>query len=149
MGSTPTLQGAPNKSQVRAGQPIVLFDGVCNFCNGTVQFILARDYEEKFRFAPLQSSAARELLEDCSLPGGRVDTIVLADGEKCFVKSTAALRIARELSGLWPILYVFVIVPRPLRDWFYDAFAKRRYSWFGKRESCFVPSEELKARFLE
>lgn len=149
MGSTPTLPDAPTKAQGYPRQPTVLFDGVCNFCNGTVQFILARDRSEKFRLAPLQSSTARALLEDCRLPADRVDTIVLVDGEKCHTKSTAALRIARELSGLWPLLYAFIVVPRPLRDWLYDAFAKRRYRWFGKRESCSVPADDIKARFLE
>ena len=123
----------------------VLFDGVCNLCNGAVRFILARDPAARFRFASLQSDAARRLLGD----GGPAETIVLLDAGKTYVKSTAALRIARGLRFPWPLLYAFVAVPRPVRDLIYDWVARHRYRWFGKRDTCMLPTPELRERFLE
>jgi predicted DCC family thiol-disulfide oxidoreductase YuxK len=124
---------------------VVLFDGVCNLCNGAVRFILARDPAARFRFASLQSDAARRLLGD----GGPAETIVLLDAGKTYVKSTAALRIARGLRFPWPLLYAFVAVPRPVRDLIYDWVARHRYRWFGKRDTCMLPTPELRERFLE
>jgi predicted DCC family thiol-disulfide oxidoreductase YuxK len=124
---------------------VVLFDGVCNLCNGAVRFILARDPAARFRFASLQSDAARRLLGD----GGPAETIVLLDAGKTYVISTAALRIARGLRFPWPLLYAFVAVPRPVRDLIYDWVARHRYRWFGKRDTCMLPTPELRERFLE
>ena len=124
---------------------VVLFDGVCNLCNGAVRFILARDPAARFRFASLQSDAARRLLGD----GGPAETIVLLDAGKTYVKSTAALRIARGLRFPWPLLNAFVAVPRPVRDLIYDWVARHRYRWFGKRDTCMLPTPELRERFLE
>jgi predicted DCC family thiol-disulfide oxidoreductase YuxK len=124
---------------------VVLFDGVCNLCNGAVRFILARDPAARFRFASLQSDAARRLWGD----GGPAETIVLLDAGKTYVKSTAALRIARGLRFPWPLLYAFVAVPRPVRDLIYDWVARHRYRWFGKRDTCMLPTPELRERFLE
>lgn len=130
---------------------IILFDGCCNLCNDSVQFIVRHDRRGRFRFAPLQSSAARSALP--SSMWGRVaamDSILLieADGS-VHEASTAALRIARRLDGLWPIWYGLIVVPRPWRDAFYRWVARRRYDWFGRRASCMVPTPALRDRFLE
>ena len=123
----------------------MLFDGVCNLCNGAVRFILARDPAARFQFASLQSEAARRLLGE----NAPEETIVLREGGKIYSQSTAALRIARELRVPWPLLYAFIVVPRPLRDAIYDWVARHRYQWFGKREVCMVPMPEVRGRFLE
>lgn len=130
------------------GEAIVLFDGVCNFCNGTVNFILTRDRKERFKFAPLQSETSRQILARFQLPPTALDTIVLIEGGRCFIKSTAVLRIFKRLSGLWPLLYVFIILPPALRDFFYTRFASHRYQWFGVSESCMMPTPAMQARFL-
>ena len=131
--------------EMSAEQHIVLFDGVCNLCNGAVRFILARDPEGHFRFASLQSETARRLLKD----DAPAETIVLIEAGKTYTKSTAALRIARGLRFPWPLLYALVAIPRPLRDLVYDWVARHRYAWFGKRETCPVPTPEVRWRFME
>jgi len=130
---------------MQACERIILFDGVCNLCNGLVQFVLKRDTAGRFRFASLQSEAARRVLKG----GPPAETIVLIEGGGLYVKSAAALRIARGLRFPWPLLYAFVIVPRPMRDLVYDWVARRRYAWFGKRESCMLPSPQMRGRFLD
>jgi predicted DCC family thiol-disulfide oxidoreductase YuxK len=127
---------------------IILFDGVCNLCNGAVTFVIKRDPKDRFRFAALQSEIGEELVQKHGLKDKGLDSIVLIEGEKAFVKSSAALRIARKLSGGWPLLYVFNILPRFIRDPFYDLIARNRYSWYGKRESCMIPTPELRAKFI-
>ena len=127
---------------------VVLFDGVCNLCNGTVDFILSRDPAGYFRFAPLQSYPARPLLAHCNLPPSFLDNIVLIEDDAGYVRSTAALRIARHLSWPWPLLYAAIAIPRPIRDVIYDWVARNRYRWFGKRESCRMPTPEQIGRFL-
>ncbi|HUB78122.1 MAG TPA: DCC1-like thiol-disulfide oxidoreductase family protein [Bryobacteraceae bacterium] len=124
---------------------IVLFDGVCNLCNGLVQFVLKRDARRRFRFASLQSEAARRALQG----EPPAETIVLIERGKTHLKSAAALRIARGLRFPWPLLYGLVVVPRPLRDMIYDWVARHRYAWFGKRESCMLPSPQMRGRFLD
>jgi predicted DCC family thiol-disulfide oxidoreductase YuxK len=123
---------------------VLLFDGVCNLCNGFVRFIIERDPARRFQFAPLQSDAARRLLQAAPLP----DSLVLVEDGRFFVRSAAVLRVARGLRFPWSLAYVFVAVPRPLRDWVYDIVARNRYGWFGRRDVCMVPTPELKARFL-
>jgi predicted DCC family thiol-disulfide oxidoreductase YuxK len=130
---------------MNANDKIVLFDGVCNLCNGLVQFILARDPEGRFRFASLQSDAARRLLNG----NPPAETMVLIEQGTTYLKSAAALRIARGLRFPWPLLCGLLIVPRPLRDIVYDWVARHRYAWFGKRESCMLPAPQWRARFLE
>ena len=125
--------------------PIVLFDGVCNLCNGAVQFIIARDKRQGFRFASLQSAFGQQYQEQV----GEVDSILLVEEGRVYQKSTAALRIARRLKGLWPMLYIFIIIPPFLRDFIYDIIARNRYRWFGKKESCWLPTPDLKARFID
>lgn len=127
---------------------IVLFDGVCNFCNASVNFLLRRDRDGVFRFAALQSEAGRKLLAEAGLQQGHLDSMVLIEGAQVAIKSTAALRAARRLPGLWFMTGLLLAIPRSLRDWCYDAIAARRYRWFGKREACMIPTAEMRSRFL-
>ena len=128
------------------GERIIFFDGVCNLCNGAVQFIIKRDPKAKFKFAPLQSTQAEQILTEELRD--TLDSIVFYDKGKEYTKSTAALHIAKELSGPWRLFLVFKILPKRFRDWVYDLIAKKRYKWFGKRDSCMLPTPELKNRFL-
>ena len=126
---------------------IVLFDGVCNFCNGAVNFIIRHDSSEKFKFAPLQSTIGEEMKIEFGI-GGDIDSIVLIEDRKAFMHSDAALRIARGLGGIWAVGYAFIIVPKVIRDWFYKLFASYRYSLFGKKDVCMVPTPDVRSRFL-
>jgi predicted DCC family thiol-disulfide oxidoreductase YuxK len=132
----------------RKGQ-VILFDGECNLCNGFVGFVLPRDPAAHFKFASLQSSFGQDLLTGHDLPANTLDSVVLVDEGKVYIRSTAALRIVRRLSGLWPLLYLLILVPRPIRDAVYDFIARHRYRWFGKRESCLLPTPENRKRFLD
>jgi predicted DCC family thiol-disulfide oxidoreductase YuxK len=127
---------------------IVIFDGVCNFCNGAVHFIINRDPEGTFAFTPMQSELAQELTQRFNVPDVGMDTLVLIKAGKCYVLSDAALEIANELKGPWRLCYVFKVVPRPIRDAAYKLFARNRYTLFGKKDACMVPSAEVKSRFL-
>lgn len=128
--------------------PIILFDGVCNLCNSFVDFVIRRDARGVFRFASLQSDLGHQRTIGCSnLPLG-VDSVILVEGEKCYVRSTAALRILRRLDFPWPLGYVLIIFPRSVRDIVYDYIARNRYRWFGKRETCRLPTDEELTRFL-
>jgi len=127
---------------------IVLFDGVCNFCDRAVSFIIEHDPRAHFRFAALQSEPARPILERCGLRPGVLDNIVLVEDGVCYTRSTAVLRIVRRLNGAWPLLFVLILIPRRIRDAGYDWFARRRYGWFGKRDECRVPTTEPRGRFL-
>jgi predicted DCC family thiol-disulfide oxidoreductase YuxK len=129
--------------------PIVLFDGECNLCSGTVQFVLRRDRRARFRFASLQSPKGRELALGCGATGDCLDTLILIEEARCFARSSAALRVVRRLPWPWPLLYGFIVVPRPLRDLVYRWVARHRYRWFGRRSTCLMPTPEVQARFLE
>lgn len=128
--------------------PVVLFDGVCNFCDASVQFIIRNDPAGKFRFAPLQSAFAREILQKNGLNPEVFDSVLLVENGKVYQKSAAALRIARKLRRLWPVLYVFIIVPPFIRNAVYDFIARNRYRWFGKKDACMLPTPEIRSRFL-
>ena len=130
-------------------QPIVVFDGVCNFCNASVRFILERDRSRVFRFAALQSSAGRALLERHGFDPLDADTFVLVEGEECRVRSDAAIAVMRRLPLPWRLLAWLRWIPKPLRDAVYRVIARNRYQWFGKRQSCMVPSADERERFLE
>jgi predicted DCC family thiol-disulfide oxidoreductase YuxK len=130
-------------------EAIVLFDGFCRMCSFIVRFVYARDPHARLRFAPLQSEAGQALLRRFGLAADRMDTFVLVEGDRCFTRSTAALRLVRRLRGLWPLLYAGIAVPRPLRDAVYGFAAKRRYRWFGRSDACMLPTPDLKRRFLE
>jgi predicted DCC family thiol-disulfide oxidoreductase YuxK len=128
---------------------IVLFDGQCNFCNESVLFIIDRDPDEHFSFAPLQSDVGQKLLREHGITEVLPETLVLVQNERVSMRSTAALRIALGMWRLWPLIGLLgFLVPRFLRDAAYRAFAKRRYRWFGKTEACRVPTPELRRRFL-
>jgi predicted DCC family thiol-disulfide oxidoreductase YuxK len=127
---------------------LLLFDGVCNLCNSSVQFILLRDKKDRFRFASLQSDYGQNLLREHNLPTESFNSLVLVENGKIYQKSTAALRIARKLKGLWPLLFAFIIIPPFIRNFVYDIIAKNRYRWFGKKEECMLPRPEWKQKFL-
>jgi len=128
---------------------IILFDGVCNFCNFWVNFVIKRDTKDIFRFAALQSETAKELTSSFSIDASKLDTFVLIEGEKFFTKSTAALMICKKLNGPIKILLLFSILPKIFRDFIYDLGAKNRYKFFGKKESCRIPTEADRLKFLE
>lgn len=129
--------------------PVVLFDGVCNLCSGSVRFLIDHDPGATLRFAPLQSEPAQDLLEAVGLHDYDFDTIVLVEGEEYYTKSDAALRIARHLDRPWSLLWAFRYVPRLVRDAVYDAVASSRYAVFGRKDQCMVPTPEVRDRFLE
>lgn len=127
---------------------VVLFDGVCNLCSSAVQFIIERDKNSKFKFASLQSEYGQEQLKKHQLLDKNIDSVVLVEEGSAYIKSTAALRIAKKLGGLYPLAYVFIIIPAFIRNWVYDYIARNRYQWYGKKEACWIPTPDLKARFL-
>ena len=127
---------------------IVLFDGVCNFCNASVNFLIDRDLEGRFVFGALQSEEGLAALKEHGLEDGYFDSIVLIDGDNVLTASDAVLEISRSMSGAWPLLRVFRIVPRSIRDAVYNWIARNRYAWFGKQDTCRMPTPEYRARFL-
>jgi len=137
------------EKELPKGKHIVLFDGVCNFCNDSVRFIIKRDRKDLYRFASLQSKLGQELTAERGIDTENVDSIILIQpGEAYYLKSDAALRIAKNLKGLYPALFIFFYLPRGLRDFFYDIIARNRYKWFGKKEACPMPSAHEQAKFL-
>lgn len=130
------------------GKALVLFDGYCNLCNGAVQFILKRDKKSHFYFASLSWPVASPVVQS-SDELGAIDSILLYDGEKVYSKSSAALKISSRLGALWPLLSVFWIVPKFLRDPIYDYVARNRYKWFGKKNTCMMPESDVSHRFLD
>lgn len=129
--------------------PIVIFDGVCNFCSASVNFLLSHDRAGVFRFAPLQSDAGRRLLEHVSLPPLDADTFVLIEGDRHRVRSDAAIAVARRLPAPWRWAASLAVLPPAWRDALYRLIARNRYRWFGRRQACMVPSPEVRSRFLE
>lgn len=127
---------------------IILFDGVCNLCNGAVQFIITRDKHSTFHFASLQSAIGQQLLEHHGLNAQQIDTIVLIEQNQAYTHSTAALKIAKHLTMPWPALALALYLPSFIRDGVYKWIAKNRYEWLGKREACMLPRAEWKAKFL-
>ncbi len=129
---------------------IILFDGVCNLCNTSVQYVIKHDKKDTFRFAALQSDLGQKILKHIGINRAHIDSIVLYQpGVAYFYKSTAAIEIAKGLSGIFSLATVFKILPSGLRDALYDYVAANRYKWYGKKDNCLLPTEELKARFLE
>ncbi|MGE7776047.1 thiol-disulfide oxidoreductase DCC family protein [Chitinophaga sp. NPDC101104] len=127
---------------------VILFDGVCRFCNGSVNFVIRHDRADRFRFAPLQSDAGQSLLQAHGIDARETDSFVLIRDGKSWVKSSAALRVARGLGFPWNLLWAFIIVPRFLRDAVYDWIARNRYRWFGKMDVCMVPDVRVRGKFL-
>ncbi|WP_019638494.1 thiol-disulfide oxidoreductase DCC family protein [Paenibacillus fonticola] len=133
-------------------QNVILFDGVCHLCQGAVKFIIKRDPQYRFHFVSLQSEAGKKILQESQsgeLSSKRIDTIVLYQNGAYYTRSTAALRIAKGLRFPWPLAYGFIVVPRFIRDAAYRIVAANRYRWFGKDETCLIPTPENKARFLK
>ncbi|MGB5362746.1 MAG: thiol-disulfide oxidoreductase DCC family protein [Aureibaculum sp.] len=128
---------------------IIFFDGVCNLCNNSVQFIIKRDKYKRFLYASLQSDAARDILLQFKIKNSYLDSIILVENGKLYQKSTAILKIAKELNGFCHLNYGFIIIPKSIRDYVYGIIAKNRYKWFGKRSVCMIPTGDMKLRFLE
>jgi predicted DCC family thiol-disulfide oxidoreductase YuxK len=128
---------------------IILFDGVCNFCNASINFIIDRDSGNKFRFAALQSETGRKLLEQHGILDNKtLDSVVLIKNNRVYKKSAAALEIVKDLNGLWPALYIFKLLPSFILDILYNAIARNRYRLFGKADVCRIPTPQLKQKFL-
>jgi predicted DCC family thiol-disulfide oxidoreductase YuxK len=144
--------GAPAPYHAAMDRPVLLYDGLCGFCDGAVQFILRRDRHDRISFAPLQGDFARAVIARHTWLAD-VDSLILVEGtgaaERAWVRSEGALRVARHLGGVWHAARLLRIVPRPIRDAAYDAFARIRYRVFGRRESCRIPSPAERARFLD
>ncbi len=136
------------QSAIPRDKPILLFDGVCNLCNGFVQFIILRDSKAKIRFAALQSAVGQQLLQEAKMPLEELSTVVLWEKGKFYTHSDVPLRVVEYLDGLLPVFSVYIVIPKFIRDAIYNWIARNRYRWFGKKESCMIPTPELKARFL-
>jgi len=129
-------------------QAVILFDGECNLCNGSVQFVIRNDKKKLFQFASLQSEGGKALLEKYGLNSNDLNSFILIQNDKAYFQSTAALNVASQLSGVVKLLAGFKIVPPFIRDAVYKFIAKNRYKWFGQRDACMIPTPELKSRFL-
>ncbi len=127
---------------------IILFDGVCNFCNGSVNFIVERDRAGYFKFAPLQSEIGRQLLGEHGIDKAATDSVVLIENGRAYTRTTAVLRIAKKLPGAWRFFYGLSVVPSFVRDVFYKLFARYRYKMFGRQEACLMPTPQIRERFL-
>lgn len=126
---------------------IILFDGDCNLCDKSVQFIIKHDTKALFKFASLQSDVGRSFIEQHNIPKG-LNSLILIEKDKWYAKSSAALRVCKHLNYLWKIFYLLLIIPKPMRDYLYHLLAKNRYQWFGRKDSCILPSPMMKKRFL-
>jgi len=136
-------------SDTFSGESILLFDGECNLCNGFVQFVIKRDPKGKIKFTSLQSETGKKLMQQYHIPSGYMASLIFYENGKVFFKSTAVLRLSGKLRGLWPLCYyIFILVPRVIRDYIYDWIARNRICWFGKAKTCWVMKEEYKNRFL-
>lgn len=129
-------------------QNLILFDGVCNFCNTAVQMVIEIDRQKIFKFAPIQSELGRQLYHQHGLDASDIQTLMLVDGDRVWTKSDAVLEVLSRLDGGWQLLGAFKAMPQPLRDWAYSEFARQRFVLFGKRDACMVPTPELRERFI-
>ena len=129
--------------------PVILFDGVCNFCNYWVNFAINRDPKKKLKFTTLQGETAKQLLPQYHINSALLSSVILIDKGKAYTQSSAAIRICKYLHGGWKLFYGLMIIPKFIRDFFYNIIARNRYKWFGKKESCMVPTPELRERFLD
>jgi predicted DCC family thiol-disulfide oxidoreductase YuxK len=132
-----------------ANKHIILFDGICNLCNYWVRFAIKHNAKKNLYFAPLQSQFAKNLLTTMGFTHSNLTSVVFYKKDKIYTQSSAAFTICLELNGLWKLLFLFIVVPKFIRDFIYNIIAKNRYKWFGKKEQCMVPSPELKDRFLD
>jgi predicted DCC family thiol-disulfide oxidoreductase YuxK len=145
----PSVTSARLSTVIPPDTSIILFDGVCNLCNGAVQFIIRRDPRGHFKFAAQQSDTGKAILQQFHIKAGEAETIILIEGGQHFTQSTAALRISKRLRGLWPLVYAAILVPPFLRNAIYDYIARNRYRWFGRKDQCMIPTPEMKKRFLD
>ena len=129
--------------------PVILFDGICNLCNGAVQYVIKHDPAGVFKFASLQSGAGQQLLSTYGLQQTDFNSFVLIEDDKAFTKSEAALMVAKKLNGPVKLLGGFIFVPSVIRDWIYNLIARNRYKWFGKKDSCMLPTPAIESRFLK
>jgi len=143
---TPALD--PDRHEWARHERVILFDGVCRWCNAWVTFILARDPHGRFKFGTLQSEPAQRILRELQLPTDDFTTFLFLEHGRVHSKSTAVLLIAKQLPGLWPLLCVGILIPRPLRDALYNVVARHRYRLLGQSETCRVPGPEERSRFL-
>ncbi|MFT5166128.1 MAG: putative DCC family thiol-disulfide oxidoreductase YuxK [Saprospiraceae bacterium] len=132
----------------KQSSPIVLFDGVCNLCNGAVKFAIKRDKKAVLHFASLQSDLAGELMRKHNIEEHQLKTFIFIEKDKAYTRSTAGLKLVKSFGGVWSLLYAFIIIPKPIRDAVYNLISNNRYRWFGKQESCMIPTPEIRARFL-
>ena len=128
---------------------IVLFDGICNFCDSSINRIIRHDKKNRFRFAPLQSETGKKLAKQYFIDTEKTDSIILIENNKAYTKSTAILRISKHLNTLYPLMYGFMIIPAFIRNFIYDFIARNRYRWFGKKDSCMIPTAEVRSKFIE
>jgi len=128
--------------------PILLFDGICNLCNGLVRFIIKRDHNARMLFTPLQSQAGQSLMKKFKPDTDEIDTVIYISGEKYFLKSAAILHILKDLGRAWRLFYGLIIIPKFIRDFLYDLIARSRYRIFGKTDTCMIPPDNIKERFL-
>lgn len=128
---------------------VILFDGVCNLCNGTVNFIIKHDEQNRFKFATLQSAYGKQVSEKFKLNTDYLNTVILLDNDRVYVRAEAVLRIMKHLGGFYSLVYIFNVLPSFLLNFFYNIVAQYRYRWFGKRGTCMVPDASLKEKFIE
>lgn len=139
-----------NTKALPEGKMLILFDGVCHFCNDSVRFIMKRDRQQLFYFASLQSKLGQQMTQERGIDTQRVDSIILIDpGTAYYIKSTAALEIAKQLSGVWSLFGIFLYLPETFRNWVYDFVARNRYRWFGEMDACPMPTPAERSRFLD
>ncbi|MEM6644477.1 MAG: DCC1-like thiol-disulfide oxidoreductase family protein [Bacteroidota bacterium] len=136
-------------ANLEISETILFFDGVCNLCNSSVQFVLKRDSSKIFKYASLQSRLAKELLPEHLSDSSEPKSLVLYENQKFYTKSTAALRVAKRLDALWSMFSIFLVIPVFIRDGVYDFIARNRYRWFGKKDQCMIPKPEYRERFLD
>ncbi|WP_144484986.1 thiol-disulfide oxidoreductase DCC family protein [Bacillus pumilus] len=127
---------------------LILFDGVCNVCSGAVQFVIKRDPNERMMFASLQSETGQRILKENGLPLDEFNSFIYIEKGTLYTKSTGILKAMRQLKGIYRWSYLFLAIPRPIRDWFYEQIAKNRYKWFGQKTSCMMPTPDIQKRFL-
>ena len=132
----------------KADHPIIIFDGVCSLCEFSVRFIVKNDRQARFRFVSAQSERGKDLQRSCGVDTLKDGTVILLEHDQVHIKSDAALHIAKNLDGAWRLLYILRFIPKPVREYFYAIISKNRYRWFGKRDECLLPDENLKERFL-
>lgn len=141
------MSEAPSQRDETITHPVVLFDGVCKLCNGSVNFILGRDQKGRLKFAPLQSDYGRAVLKEHGKNLDALNSMMLLEGKRLTVKSTAVIRISKYLGGAWPLCMIALVIPRFIRDFIYNIIAKNRYQWFGKYDTCRLPDPEFEDRF--